>query len=544
MNINKKSTKFIIGVQIGIIFLLTFIQSINLFVVGASSHTINYSQSFEMEEYAINNGSQTDISSIAINMPSSSWNVTQVELNITDIKLGMEINEVETNASDSKLLDKSPKGYAVQLNITEPTTIFSVEIYANMLISATANLFIQINGFDTDAPNATVYGSAPLNISTELKWYKQTFTTPIELPIGYFTLVLNGSQMQPSDSGKYNWFYNSESPNNPNLYVSEYTSVWSAGVTGEPFLHKIHQRVSRDYNPEEINMTAIINGVEHQIDNGSTTGTGNLTVSTLNFNPSNGILDIPITTNQTIELNFNLSYVVLIQNLKLISGNVKVAEGVENSWTLTPIIERYTCNYSVKFNLPSSWNTIKAYRDSTDVTGETLKVGNSLYIYNNSIPIGSSWQITAKSVQSLSSLSLAVTSFEPNQEIKFKATPPVSEGNLTFILIDALSTEEHRQTTEIDPINPETTFSYTLSANPHEGTWQIYVYWYNSTDASVSTAVVTVTVPFTIDPQVLFMIIILSVVVVVVGMSFYVTIKKTKRKKREYREGIYYTWMR
>jgi len=543
MTKNKKLIKILVIFQICVIVFLTFIQSFNLFVVGARNHTINYTQNFEMVENAYNNGTQSNISSISISMPSPEWNVTQVELNFTDIKLGEEINNVETDASDSKLLDKSPNGYAVQINVTEPTTIFSVEIYANKLTTATANLFIQINGYDTDAPNATVYGSTPLNISTELEWYKQTFTTPIELPQGYYFLVLNGTQMLPSDPGKYNWFYNGDSPNNPNLYVSEYTSGWSAGATGEPFLYKLHQRVSRDYNPEEINMTAVVNGVEHQIDNGSTAGTGNLTVTTLNFNPLNGVLDIPILTNQTIELAFNLSYTISIQNLKLVSGYVDVVEGVDNSWTLTPSIERTTSNYSVELILPSSWNTVKVYRDSSDITGETSKNGDSLLIFNNSIPIDASWKITAKSAQLTTSINLAITSFEPDQQIKFTVTPPTSEGSLEFILIDALDTEEHNETIAINPLKPETTFSYTLSDNPHEGTWKIYVYWYDSTDASVSSADVTVTVPFTIDPQVLFMIIIIIVVGVVLGMSTYTTVKRIKRKRREYRENVFNKYM-
>ena len=115
-------------------------MNVNLYVRGEITQQVNFTQTFPFIEYADEYDNQTNIDSISINMPGSGWNVTSIELNFTNIKLGRELVSIETNPADSKLLDKSPKGYAVQINITEPTTIYAVEIYGQMAIQATANL--------------------------------------------------------------------------------------------------------------------------------------------------------------------------------------------------------------------------------------------------------------------------------------------------------------------------------------------------------------------------------------------------------------------
>ena len=141
----------------------------------------------------------------------------------------------------------------------------------------------------------------------------------------------------------------------------------------------------------------------------------------------------------------------------------------------------------------------------------------------------------------LPKLDLPATKFEPNQELKVLVDPPVVQGNITFVLIDALNTEELKEEVEVD--EAEMTFSYTFSENPHEGDWKVYIYWYNETTGGVQTETVNVTVPFTIDPGTLITVIVIIVIASVIGISSYSTIKKMKRKKNERRENIYNKYM-
>ena len=190
---------------------------------------------------------------------------------------------METLESGSKAIGKTaPKGFAVQINITEPTIIYSVQIHGRMSVQANTNITVQINGYDsaTNSPNNTVYLSTPLNMSsTNTDWYVQEFPTNMSFSAGNYSLVFNATEMPNPDPGKYFWSY-TDTPNNTALYYSEYSGPgWDPGVQNQPFLYKIDQKVSRSYDPEEINMSAVIDGNIYQISNGSQQGSGNLTLA-------------------------------------------------------------------------------------------------------------------------------------------------------------------------------------------------------------------------------------------------------------------------
>jgi len=139
---------------ISIIIFFTFILSLNTFIslsfsqIEADSITI-YSD-FNLIEFGEDRGEMSNVSSIEFSFPSDSWNITEIELNFTDIRYNREIFEVEDEiVGHSKGLGKnSPKGYAVQINITEPTEIFAVHLFGDETRSPTSDIYVQIVGYD------------------------------------------------------------------------------------------------------------------------------------------------------------------------------------------------------------------------------------------------------------------------------------------------------------------------------------------------------------------------------------------------------------
>ncbi|GAH76506.1 unnamed protein product, partial [marine sediment metagenome] len=177
-----------------------------------------------------------------------------------------------------------------------------------------------------------------------------------------------GTEILLSEPAKYYWAYNKDNPNNPNLYASEYTiGVWADGKDGEPFLYQIIQQTDRPYNPESVNMTAEIDGVSYNITNGIDSGTGNLTLSNLNFSPNNENFQIPISNGLLIELSFNLSYNLHLKDLFYSESSVVIQEGIDNSWAINPEITRFSDNYSVEFSFPKSWYNLTFNRNGANV---------------------------------------------------------------------------------------------------------------------------------------------------------------------------------
>ena len=199
-------------------------------------------------------------------LPSELWDISEIKLNFTDIRYQREIFEVEAEIGPQhvKPLGKNaPKGYAVQINITEPTEIYAAHIYGDETVAATTNITIQINGYESvsNQPNDTIYGSTLLSMTNQTKWHIQLFPAPILLQKGYYYLVVNGTEMTgpPPDPGKYYWVFNDINPQNPNLYTWEHDGdFWVNNNTGDPFLYKLDQKVISEFFPNEINLTAEI----------------------------------------------------------------------------------------------------------------------------------------------------------------------------------------------------------------------------------------------------------------------------------------------
>ncbi len=535
-----------------ILFILFFNQILLIYFIPDSISTtenqiekIFIPKSFCFKEYATKTDNEKGINQIAIQLPSSSWNITNLQINFTNIKLGKEILNVETEPSDSVLLDKSPNGYAVEINLTEPTIIYGVEIYAQMITPADANLYVQINGYDdiNEYPNSTRYCFTLLNISTNLAWYYQDFSGGISLPKGKYFLVLNGSEMAPNDPGKYNWYYNADNPSNPNYHSCSYSysSGWTPLGTGRPFLYKLHQKVDRVYNPEDLSMNATINGESFKVYNGLIAGSGNLTIDNVNFHLGASQFNIPIRINRSIELSFDINYSISIKNKFYSDIELRIPVNGDNEWMIYPQIQRYYKNYSISFIVPDDWQSIKIYKNDVDITSSIPKIGNTYIIPNNTITTGAIWKITTISAQKDIGLKIPKDTFEPEEELKIEVAPPEISGNVTFILIDAYDTEELKEIKEVK--EDKVLFSYNFGEKPYEGKWKIFIFWYDENSAGCQSAEISVEVPFSIPVEIIYASIATICILAIVGVSTYTTVKRIKRKKEARKKRIFNKYM-
>jgi len=437
--------KFKTLISINLLILSVLIACSNQFDVGyaqLNGDSLTIPTNFVMNEFSRSTGTLENNHSINLNIQSPTWNITSVELNFTDIRLGSEVKVIEDGEYELKDVDKKTKAFGVQVNITEPTIVHSVKIFGFIGIVSPRPIYFQINGYDNlnNHPNSTIYGTPVLlNMTNDLLWHTQTFSSPVSLFEGQYFFVLNGTEILTSEPAKYYWAYNKESPSYPNLYSSEYdVSSWDNGIQGEPFLHQIIQQVDRPYDPESINMTTEIDGVSYNVTNGIDSGTGNLTLTNLNFSPNNENFQIPVSNELLVELSFNLSYTIHLKDLFYSESSVVIHEGIDNSWVINPEITRFSDNYSVEFSFPKSWYNLTINRNGVNVTSDVYidYINNYVIIPNDTITEGASWLITASSTAISFDLTVDRTEFYAGQELKFFISEPWLNGNYTFVLND------------------------------------------------------------------------------------------------------------
>jgi len=533
------------------IFLISFVI-VSLFQFVGFSHAqnngepINISTKFRMTEFTENIDNSTSVSSINIPLPSDGWNITNIELNISDIKLGKEVKTIEDKGQTISTIDSKGKlGYGVELNITEPTIIFGVYIYGYIIGTPVLPVYVQIQGYNvgTNAPDENILGNSLINISSP-GWHLQMFEEEVSLSSDKYYLVINGSELTfPEDKATYNWFYNSSGSLN-NLNTAIYDGDWKQDDFGNPFLHKLVQRVNRSFNAEEVNMTAEFNGSSYPILDGSTEGTGNLTINEL-IAPNNTIFNIVINNNRSIDLLFNLSYNCKIINTFFSDGQVQLREGSANGWILTPDINRVYYNYSVKFNYPTSWYNLTVRRNGLDAPNVTISPTDKYILFTNaSIIDGASWEIFANAPNVVLSLNTPKLKFGPDQDLEFSVLPPINPGNLTYILMNSLGFEEYKETIEItETTTSEIVLSYTLSSYPNEGTYWAYIYWLDGENAGVISQDFKINIPFVLDPIYIVLIVVGSIILAGASFTSYKLIKRSKRIHQEYRQKIYNKYM-
>ncbi|MFX1445752.1 MAG: hypothetical protein ACFFHV_20240 [Promethearchaeota archaeon] len=484
---SRKSKIRIITILFVSILFLILLSNVEISLANGDNNELTVENlKFQFIENSKDRGIINNINSIDLELPSSTWNVTDIKLNFTDIEWVREVVNVEEKGTqDDNFLEKNNMfGLGVQLKLEEAITIFGA--YINIRIESPHsgdNIYVKLRGYDSsiNAPNSTVYGEVKVNRTISDGWNYQNFSTPITLPKGNFSLVMEGTIQA---AAKYYWYCNDTNPKNPGLYRSENSgSGWINGIQGSPFLYKLDQKIIGDFYPSKSNMTAEIEEETYNILDDFLPGSGNLLLSDKNFSPNDIILHIEINNNLSKNLIFNLSYNINLRNEFSSKGYVKINEKEDNIWVISPEIIRYNYNYSIDFEYPTNWYNLNVSKNSKDITADVVFKGNHIYILNESIENGYIWEISAKSPKTPIILDIKAKEFKIGQDLIFFAESPIKEGNFTFILVNSLGTEEDIRI--IPATEEEIVYSYTIPSNSHTGNWTAYIYWNDFTDAGV-----------------------------------------------------------
>ncbi|MFX1552285.1 MAG: hypothetical protein ACFFB9_18220, partial [Promethearchaeota archaeon] len=503
---------------------------------------------FILTEYANNKGQNANDTSINIDIPSPTWNLSSININFTSITMSSETVTIEDEASGFETIRRNyDEICAMQLNITEQSRVFAVEIFGYKYERSISPepVYVRIEGWNSvfHRPNGIIYGEQiELNISVIPNWYIQTFNSPIDLSPGYYCLVLDGSNVNFLD--RYYWYINNLNVNS-SLYMAKYDDdhhQWEYRL-GDVFLHKIERRVNRSYNPEDINMTINIRNDFYPVQNGASIGTGLITVLNLDYCPDNSNLNILISNNISVKLLLDYNYQISIYNSYIEKAIGSIHQDSEINWILNPSITRFSYNYSLLFSFPKNWFNFTVFRNSLNITSQiSIDYSKKLLILPNATIInGVTWEISTSSPNIDFQLNVPKSTFGPEQDIQFSIQDPVLSGNYTIFLYNSLGFLIDLKTLQIpDDMN---LYQYSLSANPEEGTYRAYVFWNNATDAGLEIYEFQIEVPFTIPIEILYAVLILVASVITISLSSFFLVKRTKRIKHERRQRIYNEYM-
>ncbi len=555
-NIGKKN-KIIIGLLLFVSIFLISSNDIYLSHAQSNGELFSISSNFSFFEYSKIKGIKDNVSSINIELPEPNWTITNIKINFSNINLGREIKSIEdTETGLAQVWNKNSVfrtfALSMQIEILEVVELFGVFIKGYKTPQANEIIKFQLKGFDNInlSPNNTIYKSIDLNISTTLDWYYQDFSSgsaPISLPIGNYTLVMNGTNLSTDDQAKYYWQNDEFDPQIPYLHTSSYVTSWSFGLINSSFLCKLNQRVDRTYLPKDLNLTAEVNGEDYEVINGPVTGKGTLEITNFSYYSNKITLEIPLKINRSIILNFNYNYSISLTNEFLTIGSASIKE-TNSQWALHPIIDRISSIYHVKFNFPRNWFNLSLYRKSGPSWENITSFANinmnasTLIIPNDIILGGVEWKINANSPNIFFNINLPELEWEPGQELQFSVNAPSLEGNFTFYFINSLGFGYDEPIEVRGVISEDTIFSYIIPSNSREGTYTIIIYWNNSTDGGVQSQDFEVNVPpvpFTIDPIWIVIGIIIAIVGTTTGILSYRRIKKYRTRKIEESQKLY-----
>lgn len=470
------------------VFLSLFsnINSVNANGVGPSQR---FNTNFVLDEYSRFNNSIQNENSINITLPSSSWSIQDIELNFTDIKFGKEIKIIEDqkySGDYNRIYHQTPgdwnRGLGIQLKLTEPTTIYGVDLYGIRIVSTYPKIiYVQIRGYDAlnNKPNSSVYSTMEINMSTTEGWHRQTFPSEILLSEGNYFLVINGSNVEAANDDRIWWYYNNINPSDSSLYTSYYDEAnqWSSGIQDHTYLHKLIQKVNTPVYPEQINMTVNIDNQLYPVSNHTSEGMGYIDKTMVNFSPNSESYQIIVNNQASESLLFNVSYSVTLSNNFITPCSITVQEGTPNQWNVKPTIVRQPTNYSVLFNYPISWENVNVLRDEVNITSSVIidTASHNIILLNDSITDGADWEIIAYTPNIEFELNIIKTEYTLGQEIEFLFQTNLS-GTYTFVLLDSAGVPVKNQTITYPPA---TIFSYNLNLTDLEGIYIVYVFFFS-----------------------------------------------------------------
>ena len=488
LKVRKKRSTIVTLSMLSVLLLFLFLNVGISFANEENKHLEVKNLNFQMIEFSDDKGKMENISKIEIELPSSTWNVTDIELNFSNIiYYERETKIIEEIPSGSKILEQNGlQELGVQIKLNDTTTIIGVYIKIDIDLQSKDILYIQICGYDSliNAPNNTIYVSEQVD-SNSNDWYYQEFSTPVSLPKGNFSLVMKATDFQNANSKHY-WYYNDTNPNNPDLYSSENDGFgWTNGIQGSPFLYKLDQKAKkRDFYPEKYNMTAEVNGSSHKILNDVESCMGNLKLSSLDLSSNGDYLHIPINNNKSNELYFDLNFGISLKNEFSTVGSLFIKKSI-NEWSIIHQLHRNGWNYSVKFKYPNTWENISIFKDDYKLidTIEFIDNGQEIIIMNETITQNADFRIEANSIKNDPLLSIQKFKYSIGEEILIEVSNPI-DGKYIFVLY-ALGVEKYRDQKSYPTETIK--FSYNLTSTTVSGNWTAFVYWNNETDAGVQT---------------------------------------------------------
>ena len=503
---------------------------------------------FQFNENSMIEGFFNDSNDIDVNLPSRGWGLKDIEVNFSNIEFEPEINIIEGDPSHNtykRVYNKNPAhhlfGLAVQIVLDTPTLLNGLYLYGYNL-SHPGIPQLQIRGFDTleNKPNTDLYLSTDLRFNSTPGWQLQNFSSPLFLNPGNYSLVIDGTSLPSyaliNEAGFY-WAYNSIDPNNGQLYVSEYnSSEWITGSMGAPFLYKLIQKFNTSIYPEEINMTAQLDGKQYPVLNGGTHGKGYLKRQNVNFKANQNNVLIEVKNNRTQKLKFDFNYKCTIFNQFIAPGSLRAMINKSNEWSITPNFVKFSDDHQIHFNYPISWFNIKIYKNNYDITSNVISypLNHSITIPSSLIENGTIWEISANSPQVEINIAAPKTNLEIGQELEFLVSNEL-DGNYTFVLLNPSGFEKYRITHQI-PLDSNL-FTYQIPSNFPEGVYNAYVLWDNETDAGMVSQSFFISKNNPTNPgQDFSLLYILGFVVagvVIIGGSSYVTIKKVESKRKD-----------
>ena len=551
--------KVIISIIFTSIIFFGILQNLILLVSANGNDSLTLTASIELNEFSNKKGSLEEVTSLNIPLATSSWNITNINLNFSDIKGGREVKVIEDQLqgiSQNRLRYKNSQfyciGLSIQLTLESQTTIYGVFIYGAKGIDTIIDATFQIGGYDkyNHIPNGTVWRTTTLNMSDTLGWYYQNFSSsPITLPSGNYSLIMNGTALS-GDLNYYDWYNIPYDPITPNLYSSEYTDEtddWVEKEINSTFLYKIDQIVNKSYNPVDINFTAQINGDQYQVLNGTNPGEGILSTPISGISPQSNQINIEFENNISTIVSFSVNYSISLQHIISSVGSIEISENLPNRWIFNVDINRSgfdtfetMINYS---NL--NWIDLSIFNETHNVTSPDFidTVSKKITFKNESLTDEvTEWTIYAYSPRLSVDLNVPSTVFQLNQEIKFSIDNPIP-GNYSFVLVDPLGFKIYSQTIVLPGDTNQ--FSYLLSSSSGEGTYDAYIFFSNGTHAGVQHQAFTITKPFDYILLINILITVFSVIFIsiITGMTSYQVIKRYRKKNEKYRQKIFNMYM-
>ncbi|MBN2151956.1 MAG: hypothetical protein JW839_10945 [Candidatus Lokiarchaeota archaeon] len=440
-----------------------------------------HAQATEFSEYT---DAAQNATMVTMAVPSSTWTVDEIGMNITGMVLGKEVQTVvDGGPLYGEIIKNGANGWAVEVNLDEPGVLFGAYLLVRHQGNPTG-MNVSIFGYDEthDRPNATIYGlSTALNSSTSSSWQYHSFGT-LPLERGRYFLGIYGENFQTGVPKV--WWNRTTSPGS--LHVSRYTEGggWEGGTLDEPFSYKLVIQAAKQYRPSELALQLEVAGVNHSVEDGAAIGTGTLSVSNPAIVTNGTPVEMHVHTNRTATLYLNYTCILILSWQMSIPGFLNATAGSPNSWLLLPSFVRTGGEYHVVVDLSPSWYDVRVDRNGIDATGEVQVAGDTLLIPNAAIIAGATWSIRSRSATIPFDVSLPINTFQPNQTLSLTATPPAIFGQLTFVLYNALGVEEYRESRNHSGSGIES-FNRVINANSHEGNACIVVVWKNQTDAGI-----------------------------------------------------------